>query len=89
MQTHKWIHSSKLHLMMNDSSMDVVVADQTFDIDWVQNYGVWKDKCQTILDKYSHPKDELSNLITMSPTGRKLDRTVKRLWYYSTINQTI
>jgi len=33
--------------------LDVVVADQNFDTDWVPNYGVWNDEWQTILDRYA------------------------------------
>ena len=32
--------------------LDVIMADQNFDVDWVPNYGVWKDEWETVLEKY-------------------------------------
>ena len=34
-------------------NLDVVMADQNCDADWVPNYGVWKDEWQTVVDKYA------------------------------------
>eukprot|EP00529_Nitzschia_sp_RCC80_P016828 CAMPEP_0113483062 /NCGR_PEP_ID=MMETSP0014_2-20120614/23241_1 /TAXON_ID=2857 /ORGANISM="Nitzschia sp." /LENGTH=645 /DNA_ID=CAMNT_0000376599 /DNA_START=41 /DNA_END=1978 /DNA_ORIENTATION=+ /assembly_acc=CAM_ASM_000159 len=35
-----------------DSNLDVVVASQRYDDDWVPNYGVWKDEWESVLDRY-------------------------------------
>lgn len=35
-----------------DSKLDVVVANQRYDDDWVPNYGVWKDEWESVLDRY-------------------------------------
>lgn len=32
--------------------LDVVIADQNFDNEWVPNYGVWKDEWETVVEKY-------------------------------------
>jgi lycopene beta-cyclase len=32
--------------------LDVVMADQRFDSDWVPNYGAWKDEWENVLEKY-------------------------------------
>ena len=39
-------------LLGADGKLDVVVADQNFDTDWVPNYGVWKDEWENVMDKY-------------------------------------
>lgn len=35
-----------------NGNLDVVVANQVFEADWVPNYGVWKDEWKTITDRY-------------------------------------
>jgi lycopene beta-cyclase len=32
--------------------LDVVMADQRFDSEWVPNYGAWKDEWENVLEKY-------------------------------------
>jgi len=39
-------------LLGTDENLDVVVANQNFESDWVPNYGVWQDEWQTVLDRY-------------------------------------
>lgn len=39
-------------LLGADGKLDVVLADQNFDRDWVPNYGVWKDEWETVVDRY-------------------------------------
>ena len=34
------------------TKLNVVLADQTFDREWVPNYGVWKDEWQAVCQKY-------------------------------------
>jgi lycopene beta-cyclase len=40
-------------LLGSNENLDVVVANQKFEADWVPNYGVWKDEWKTVLDRYN------------------------------------
>lgn len=39
-------------LLGSNEDLDVVVANQNFEADWVPNYGVWQDEWQTVVDRY-------------------------------------
>jgi lycopene beta-cyclase len=55
-----------------DGDLDIVVADQNVDKDWVPNYGVWKDEWQTVLDRYKSAGIEIE--------GGNVGNSVDREW---------
>lgn len=52
--------------------LDVVMADKNFDVDWVPNYGVWKDEWETVLDRYRSAGIEIE--------GGNVGTSVDREW---------
>lgn len=57
-------------LLGASGDLDVVVADQNFETDWVPNYGVWKDEWQTVIDRYA----EFGVKFEGGNGGRSVDR---------------
>jgi len=59
-------------LLGSNENLDVVVANQKFEADWVPNYGVWKDEWQTVLDRYESFGIDIND--------GKDDRVLDRVW---------
>lgn len=57
-------------LLGADGKLDVVVADQNFDRDWVPNYGVWKDEWENVMDRFREFGVEFEG----GNEGRSVDR---------------
>lgn len=62
--------SAMASLLGAGGELDVVMADQNYDSEWVPNYGVWKDEWQTVLDKYA----EAGIKIEGGSAGNSIDR---------------
>lgn len=62
--------SAVASLLGADGKLDVVVADQNFDRDWVPNYGVWKDEWETVMDRFREFGVEFEG----GNEGRSVDR---------------
>jgi len=59
-------------LLGSNDNLDVVVANQNFEADWVPNYGVWKDEWKTVVDRYE------SYGIDINDGGT--DNVIDRIW---------
>lgn len=57
-------------LLGASGELDVVVADQNFDTDWIPNYGVWKDEWESVMDRYREFGVEFEG----GNEGRSVDR---------------
>eukprot|EP00980_Cylindrotheca_fusiformis_P004023 scaffold880_cov132-Cylindrotheca_fusiformis.AAC.19 len=62
--------SAMATLLGAGGDLDVIVADQNFDTNWVPNYGVWKDEWETVVEKYQAAGVE----ITGGNEGTSIDR---------------
>jgi lycopene beta-cyclase len=62
--------SSIATLLGAGGELDVVVADQNSDKDWVPNYGVWKDEWETVVERYRSFGVEFEG----GNAGRSVDR---------------
>ena len=60
-------------LLGEGGKLDVVMADQNFDQDWVPNYGLWRDEWDKILAKYRSNGIELEG----GNEGTSIDREWK------------
>ncbi|KAG7346246.1 lycopene cyclase family protein [Nitzschia inconspicua] len=59
-------------LLGSIDDLDVVVASQNFDADWVPNYGVWKDEWDCVLKRYRS--------FGINMEGGKEGRSIDREW---------
>lgn len=57
-----------------DGNLDVVVADQNFDTEWIPNYGVWQDEWDTVLNRY---ENEFDITLDGGNEGQCVDRSWK------------